>query len=103
MGLRQGRQRAAARRRRCTTHPHRAALVHRDEDPAEELALAGARDTILYRRSILPDHIREYTEKSLENLGVSAIDLQQFHVWSDAWADDERWQRAVRRSEAREG
>lgn len=42
-----------------------------------------------------PDHIREYTEKSLENLGVSTIDLQQFHVWSDAWADDERWQRAV--------
>jgi aryl-alcohol dehydrogenase-like predicted oxidoreductase len=42
-----------------------------------------------------PDHIREYTEKSLENLGVAAIDLQQFHVWEDAWARDERWQRAV--------
>jgi aryl-alcohol dehydrogenase-like predicted oxidoreductase len=42
-----------------------------------------------------PDHIREYTEKSLENLGVAAIDLQQFHVWEDAWAKDERWQRAV--------
>jgi aryl-alcohol dehydrogenase-like predicted oxidoreductase len=42
-----------------------------------------------------PDHIREYTEKSLENLGVSTIDLQQFHVWEDAWAQDERWQRAV--------
>ena len=42
-----------------------------------------------------PDHIREYTEKSLANLGVDAIDLQQFHVWSDAWAEDERWQRTV--------
>jgi aryl-alcohol dehydrogenase-like predicted oxidoreductase len=41
------------------------------------------------------DHIRDYTKKSLENLGASAIDLQQFHVWSDAWADDEGWQRAV--------
>ena len=27
--------------------------------------------------------------------GVDTIDLQQFHVWSDAWADDDRWQRAV--------
>ena len=42
-----------------------------------------------------PGHIREYTEKSLANLGVAAIDLQQFHVWSDAWARDTHWQRAV--------
>ena len=42
-----------------------------------------------------PDHIREYTEKSLKNLGTAAIDLQQFHVWSDAWADDDGWQRGV--------
>jgi aryl-alcohol dehydrogenase-like predicted oxidoreductase len=41
------------------------------------------------------DHIREYTERSLQNLGAPAIDLQQFHVWSDAWSADERWQRAV--------
>ena len=42
-----------------------------------------------------PDYIREYTEKSLANIGVSTIDLQQFHVWSDTWADDTRWQRAA--------
>jgi aryl-alcohol dehydrogenase-like predicted oxidoreductase len=42
-----------------------------------------------------PEHIREYTEKSLANLAVSTIDLQQFHVWEDAWARDERWQREV--------
>jgi aryl-alcohol dehydrogenase-like predicted oxidoreductase len=41
------------------------------------------------------DHIKAYTEKSLQNLGVDTIDLQQFHVWEDAWAQDERWQRAV--------
>ena len=41
------------------------------------------------------DHIREFTEKSLEYLGVDAIDLQQLHVWNDAWAGDRRWQRAV--------
>ena len=44
-----------------------------------------------------PDHIREYTEKSLQNLGVETIDLQQFHVWSDAWTSDQGWQRAVHR------
>ena len=43
-----------------------------------------------------PDHIRAYTEKSLENLGIGRIDLQQLHVWSDAWADDPGWQRAIR-------
>ena len=42
------------------------------------------------------DYIREYTELSLQNIGVPSLDLQQFHVWSDEWATDERWQRAVR-------
>jgi aryl-alcohol dehydrogenase-like predicted oxidoreductase len=42
-----------------------------------------------------PDHIREYTERSLKNLGLDSVDLIQFHVWEDGWADDERWQRAV--------
>ncbi len=42
-----------------------------------------------------PDHIRKYTEKSLENLGVSHIDLLQFHVWEDTWARDGRWRRAM--------
>jgi aryl-alcohol dehydrogenase-like predicted oxidoreductase len=41
------------------------------------------------------DHIRAFTEKSLQNLGLPAIDLQQLHVWSDAWADDDGWKRAV--------
>lgn len=42
-----------------------------------------------------PDHIRRYTEASLGNLGVEAIDLQQFHAWSDHWAEDDRWPRVV--------
>lgn len=42
-----------------------------------------------------PDHIQEYTEKSLQNLGLESMDLIQFHVWEDAWAHDERWQRAI--------
>jgi aryl-alcohol dehydrogenase-like predicted oxidoreductase len=42
-----------------------------------------------------PEYIREYTQKSLDNLGLDSLDLMQFHVWEDAWAEDERWQRAV--------
>lgn len=41
------------------------------------------------------DHIREYTERSLANLGLPRVDLIQFHVWEDAWAHDQRWQRAI--------
>ena len=42
-----------------------------------------------------PDHIREYCDRSLRNIGVRTIDLLQFHVWSDHWASDERWQHAI--------
>jgi aryl-alcohol dehydrogenase-like predicted oxidoreductase len=41
------------------------------------------------------DHILAATETSLKNLGVETIDLQQFHVWTDEWAADDRWQQAV--------
>ena len=42
-----------------------------------------------------PDYIRDYARRSLENLGFTSIDLLQFHVWEDDWAEDERWQRAI--------
>ncbi len=42
-----------------------------------------------------PDYTRQHTEMSLQNLGLSSVDLMQFHVWEDAWAEDERWQKAV--------
>jgi aryl-alcohol dehydrogenase-like predicted oxidoreductase len=32
---------------------------------------------------------------SLKNLGVDTIDVQQFHVWDDAWVIDTEWQDAV--------
>jgi aryl-alcohol dehydrogenase-like predicted oxidoreductase len=41
------------------------------------------------------EHIIKYTEMSLKNLGVERIDLQQFHVWEDSWAQHEEWQKAV--------
>jgi len=41
------------------------------------------------------DHIVEYTRHSIANLGVPRIDLQQLHVWDDAWAVDDGWKRAA--------
>jgi aryl-alcohol dehydrogenase-like predicted oxidoreductase len=40
-------------------------------------------------------HIIEYTEKSLKNLGVDQIQLQQFHVWEDHWSTHDDWKKAV--------
>jgi aryl-alcohol dehydrogenase-like predicted oxidoreductase len=42
-----------------------------------------------------PEYIREYAQRSLDNLGLERIDLLQFHVWEDDWAEDESWQGAV--------
>jgi aryl-alcohol dehydrogenase-like predicted oxidoreductase len=48
------------------------------------------------RKDVFPnDHIREYTEKSLQNIGVETLDLQQLHVWSDTWAGDDELLRAI--------
>lgn len=43
------------------------------------------------------EYIVEYTEKSLQNLGVETIDLQQFHVWEDDWAQQDEWKEAISR------
>lgn len=37
------------------------------------------------------DYIIECTEQSLRNLGVDCLDLQQLHVWQDAWAHRNEW------------
>jgi aryl-alcohol dehydrogenase-like predicted oxidoreductase len=39
------------------------------------------------------DYVRRSAEESLARLG--RIDLLQFHVWEDAWAQDTSWQKAV--------
>jgi len=41
------------------------------------------------------EHIIEYTEKTLLNLGLDHVDLIQLHVWNDNWADDDGWKRAA--------
>jgi len=47
-------------------------------------------------RDVFPyEHIIKCTETSLKNLGIDTIDVQQFHVWDDAWAVDSEWQDAI--------
>jgi aryl-alcohol dehydrogenase-like predicted oxidoreductase len=38
-----------------------------------------------------PDHVEEFTHRSLENAGLQSFDLMQFHTWDDAWLRDDRW------------
>lgn len=37
----------------------------------------------------------ECTERSLANFGLDAIDVQQFHVWSDEWVGQGDWAEAI--------
>lgn len=41
------------------------------------------------------EYIREYVNISLENLGLPHIDLMQFHVWDDAWAERDEWKTTI--------
>jgi aryl-alcohol dehydrogenase-like predicted oxidoreductase len=40
------------------------------------------------------DYIIQCTERSLQNLGLETIDLQQLHVWNPEWIDRDEWMRA---------
>ena len=42
-----------------------------------------------------PDHVRASVLASLRQMKRTTLDLIQFHVWQDAWADDPGWQRAM--------
>ncbi len=42
-----------------------------------------------------PEHIEEYVHSSLRNAGLESFDLVQFHVWEDAWIEDELWSRKI--------
>ncbi|HEX8985110.1 MAG TPA: aldo/keto reductase [Bryobacteraceae bacterium] len=41
------------------------------------------------------DYILKSTERSLKNLGVDSIDLQQLHVWNPEWIARDEWRRAA--------
>jgi aryl-alcohol dehydrogenase-like predicted oxidoreductase len=45
--------------------------------------------------SVFPyDYIMRCTEKSLRNLKLETIDLQQLHVWNPEWLPHDEWRRA---------
>jgi aryl-alcohol dehydrogenase-like predicted oxidoreductase len=74
-------------------HPERR-LYTASKIPPKNLAWPSRREFTL-DDCFPPDHIRQYAELSMENLGIPKLDLLQFHVWEDSWARDERWQRAM--------
>ncbi len=41
------------------------------------------------------DHVFEYTEKSLKNLDIPSLHVQQLHVWDDSWLADDEWMQTV--------
>lgn len=41
--------------------------------------------------------IREMTEKSLKNLGLECVDLQQLHVWAPNWLNEGDWLEELKR------
>ncbi|MGB6151666.1 MAG: aldo/keto reductase [Pricia sp.] len=54
-----------------------------------------AKPEYTFEESYPTNHIIEYTEKTLKNLGMERIDLMQFHTWDDGWSHREEWQRAI--------
>jgi aryl-alcohol dehydrogenase-like predicted oxidoreductase len=54
-----------------------------------------AQEGTLLRDAFPATHIIECTEKSLKNLNIDCIDLQQFHVWIDEWSLQNEWWDAV--------
>jgi len=46
------------------------------------------------------EHVIACTEQSLRNTGLDALDVQQFHVWSDEWAERGTWADAIARLKA---
>ena len=56
-----------------------------------------AKDSSTLEESFPTDYIIQTTERSLRNLKRDYIDLQQFHVWNDRWAQRDEWKEAVYR------
>ena len=54
-----------------------------------------ANDNSTLQQSFPREWIINATERSLKNLNRDYIDLQQFHVWHDNWAQEDEWKEAI--------
>lgn len=54
-----------------------------------------ARPEYRYREVFPAEHVRRHAELIRRNLGVEAIDLLQFHVWDDSWANEAEFRDTV--------
>lgn len=41
------------------------------------------------------EHVEKTVNDSLKNLQFDSIDLVQFHVWQDAWANEDEWKETI--------
>jgi aryl-alcohol dehydrogenase-like predicted oxidoreductase len=56
-----------------------------------------ARPGVRAEEAFPADWIVACTERSLQNLGLETIDVQQFHVWSDEWVGQGDWLDGIER------
>jgi len=75
-------------------HPDRRLYVATKIPPKNMAWPPGPGDTL--DEVFPPEHLVDYTHRSLDNLGVDRIDLMQLHGWEDRWAGDARWQDTLR-------
>src|SRR5215831_626755 len=51
----------------------------------------------LYEHVFPEEHVRKHVQLIRTALGVETVDLLQFHVWADSWAENKEWPRTVER------
>lgn len=56
-----------------------------------------ARPGLDIRKAFPVDWILRCTETSLKRLGMERVDLQQMHIWTDAWGAADEWREAAAR------
>jgi aryl-alcohol dehydrogenase-like predicted oxidoreductase len=54
-----------------------------------------ASPTSAYSEVFPEDHVRRHADFIREKLGTASIDVLQFHVWDDHWADEPEFRRTV--------